>query len=75
MDKVKAKNCNDRSDDSGDINNDDAKNSNSSDSNSSDSNSSDSDKGNKAYRCVGRWGLLAPINSKLKLKYAVKYYL
>ena len=85
IDKSKAKNCNNRSDGSGDIDDNnagdgdssdsDSSNGNSSDSNSSDGNSSDSDEGNKTYRCIGQRGSLAPISNRLKPKRAIKYYL
>ena len=75
MDKGNAKNCNYRSDNSGDMDNDDARDGNSSGSDSSNGNSSDSDKGNKAYGCAGQRGLLAPISGKLKLKRAAKHRL
>jgi hypothetical protein len=75
VDKSKAENYNNRSNDSGDINNDDTKDSNSSDSNSSNSNSSNSDEGNKAHKCIGQRGSLAPIGGRLKPKYAAKYCL
>jgi hypothetical protein len=70
VDKGKAKNCNNRSDNSSDIDNN-----NSRDSDSSDSDSSDSNKGNEAHRCIGRRELPAPISGGLKPKHAVKYYL
>ncbi|XTI88737.1 hypothetical protein V2W45_1331184 [Cenococcum geophilum] len=60
IDKGKAENYNNRSDDSGDTDNDGARDGDSSDGNSSDGNSSDSDKGNEAHGCTGRQGSLAP---------------
>jgi len=65
VDKGNAENCNYRSDDSGNIDNNDA----------GDGDSSDSNKGNEAYGCVRQRGLLAPVSSKSKPKRAVKYYL
>jgi len=53
VDKGKAKNYSDGSNDSDDTDDDDFR----------DSDSSDSDKGNKARGCVGRRGLLTPITS------------
>jgi hypothetical protein len=64
MDEGNAKNYNYRSDNSGNINNNDAR----------DSNSSNSDKGNKAYGCIGQWGSLAPIYSRLKPKRTIKQW-
>ncbi|XTI95868.1 hypothetical protein V2W45_1180385, partial [Cenococcum geophilum] len=52
MDEGKAENYNDRSDDSGDTDNDDAR----------DHDSSDSNGGNEARGCVGRRGSLNPIS-------------
>ena len=70
INKGKAKNCNNGSYNSSDIDNDDFR-----DSNSSNSNSSDSNKGNKAYGYTKRWELLVLISSRLKPKYTVKYCL
>ena len=51
IDKGKAENNSDGSNNSDDMNDD----------NSGDSDSSNSDEGDKAYRCIGRQGLLTPI--------------
>ena len=65
VDKGKAENYNNRSDDSSDINNN----------NFRDSDSSNDNKGNKAYKYIGQQESPAPINSGLKLKCTAKYYL
>jgi hypothetical protein len=64
-DKGKAKNYSNRSNDSDNTDNNDFK----------DSDSSSNNKDNKACRYTGQQGLLTPINSQLKTKHAVKYYL
>ena len=65
IDKGNTKNCNYRSDNSGDIDNDNAR----------DGDSSDSDEGNEAYGYIRQRGSLAPISGKLKPKRAIKHRL
>jgi hypothetical protein len=65
IDKGKAKNYSNRSNGSNNMYNN----------NSRDGNSSSSDKDNKVCGCMGRQGLLTPINSQLKIKRAAKHYL
>jgi hypothetical protein len=65
MDEGKAKNYSDGSNNSDDTDNGD----------SGDGNSSSSNKDNEACGCVGRRGLLTPINGQLKIKCTAKHYL
>jgi len=65
VDEGNAENYNDGSNNSSDIDNNDF----------GDGNGSDSDKGNEAYRCVGRRDSLAPVGGGLKLKHTIKRYL